>query len=601
MSKTPMLSFLCFCLVALPSWVAVMAQPAADAPGYQLAWYDDFDGDTLDTNKWIKIFSTVPTNNSLQAYLPDQVTVSGGNMVITSTDDPFNNFLYRSGQVFSVEEQKFGRWEVMAKLPTSRGMWPAIWLLPDISQYPWPSGGEIDIMENRGDQPFLTSSAFHYGTNPPFVHNFVYTEQETRRSGQSVDYHNSFHEYAVEWDADQLRFFIDDVHHHTVYTEDVGNFIGDSTGPMQLLINTAVGGTFLANPDGSTQWPQEMLVDYVNVYEPTGTIIETFENGDFELGTLGHWTVFNRGLEFSNVSVDHPQFGLGDGTLKLFGRFNNQDNYSGIEQGIRVLQAGDTLQATCKSYITSSDSISGSENRVLLKVDYFSKPNGRFGSSDYITSDAIVIANGSSPNNVWESHVLNSTAPPGAVSARVAVVFNQPSNEGGAAFIDDITFENQSLETVDVDADSLVIIRGVVGEGDNSNIDVSDDVRIGMNPGFTLNASEPPVWLQTIGTAPGFDPSAMTFTLESHANTVNVSQTIQLLNYSTGNLETVDVQNASFNVDAVKTIDLTGDLSEYRNASNNEVMAIMSWKTNGFTLLFPWQINIDKIGWTITP
>lgn len=84
---------------------------------------------------------------------------------------------YRSGLVTSNTTQKYGSWVVRAKLPTSKGMWPAIWLL---SVAPWPSEGEIDITENRGTQPTLTSSAFHYGTNQPFK--------------------NSFHTLSVEWD-----------------------------------------------------------------------------------------------------------------------------------------------------------------------------------------------------------------------------------------------------------------------------------------------------------------------------------------------------------------------------------------------------------------
>ena len=245
----------------------ISAQPPVS--GYELAWFDEFDGDELDESKWIKIFSISPTNNSLHAYLPEQVTVAGGNMVITSTDEPFNQFGYRSGQVFSTARQKYGRWEVSAKLPTSRGMWPAIWLLPDESLYLWPSGGEIDIMENRGNQPDVTSSAFHYGTNPPFVHNFVYNEQQTSRFDDLVDYHAGFHEYAAEWDEDQIRFFIDDVHYYTVFGEDVGNFVSESTQEMALLINTAIGGTFLPNPDNTSQFPQELLIDYAYVYEPS--------------------------------------------------------------------------------------------------------------------------------------------------------------------------------------------------------------------------------------------------------------------------------------------------------------------------------------------
>ena len=76
----------------------------------------------------------------------------------------------------------------MPSLPTTPGMWPAIWLLATESKFRWPSGGEIDIMENKGNRPTLTSSAFHYGTNPPFEHSYVFGEQQTQRDGKLVSY-----------------------------------------------------------------------------------------------------------------------------------------------------------------------------------------------------------------------------------------------------------------------------------------------------------------------------------------------------------------------------------------------------------------------------
>ena len=167
--------------VASSAWQAGAAPPPLS--GWDVAWYDEFAGNRLDLSKWEPVFSTNPTNNSLHAYLPSQVSVAGGNLELTSEDRSYQNLPYRSGQVVSRTAQRLGRWEVRAQLPTSRGMWPAIWLLPDVNAHPWPSGGEIDIMENRGDQPNLTSSAFHYGTNPPYHHSFVYQEQQSYEAG----------------------------------------------------------------------------------------------------------------------------------------------------------------------------------------------------------------------------------------------------------------------------------------------------------------------------------------------------------------------------------------------------------------------------------
>ena len=155
--------------------------------------------DACQHNQYHQQFST-----RLPAAASDRL---GGNLVITSENIPSRGLPYRSGQVISTLERQYGRWEVRAQLPTSTGMWPAIWLLPRTNIYPWPSQGEIDIMENRGDQPNLTSSAFHYGTNPPFVHTSEFSEQHSATAGQLENYHDSFHTYAVEWDSSKLRFF----------------------------------------------------------------------------------------------------------------------------------------------------------------------------------------------------------------------------------------------------------------------------------------------------------------------------------------------------------------------------------------------------------
>jgi beta-glucanase (GH16 family) len=248
-------------------WLPAFAQgQQTTIEGYTIAWSDDFDGDSLDTGKWTAADTNRPTNNSRQDYLPSQVAVSDGKLIIKSENVPSRGLPFRSGLVTSVSEQRYGRWEVRAKLPGTKGMWPAIWLLPDTKKHRWPSQGEIDIMENRGNEPTMTSSAFHYGTNPPYSHKFVTQNQPTSKQG-SVDYHAGFHVYACEWDPQEIRFYVDGEKHYTVTNDMTGGFLDRQTAPMQLVINTAVGGDFLDNPDDSTVWPQTFEIDYVRVWE----------------------------------------------------------------------------------------------------------------------------------------------------------------------------------------------------------------------------------------------------------------------------------------------------------------------------------------------
>ena len=262
-------------LLLVPS--TAMATP----PGWRLVWSDDFD--TLDEQKWDRITSDRPTNNSKHAYLPEQVSVADGKLVITSENKPSGELPYRSGEVISKQEQRLGRWEVRAKLPTTPGMWPAIWLLATESKSRWPSGGEIDIMENKGNRPTMTSSAFHYGTNPPFHHDYVFNEQQTSQGGKLVSYPEDYHTYAVDWLEDQLRFYVDDVNYYTVYDEDVNGYLSQHTQPMRVMLNTAVGGDFLPGPDNTTIWPQRFLIDSIRVYERDGSdVVHKLRNGSFD-------------------------------------------------------------------------------------------------------------------------------------------------------------------------------------------------------------------------------------------------------------------------------------------------------------------------------
>lgn len=442
---------LAFGSAALPASAAV--------PGYAQIWNDEFDGDALDQSKWTAETVQNPYNEEKQAYLPEQVTVSGGNMVITSTNQPHGDKDYRSGRVHSDWTHQYGRWEVRADLPTSRGMWPAIWLLPDTTQYNWPTQGEIDIMENRGHQPRLTSSAFHHGTSTPYNPQYVTQDHTTARFGQPVDFHNGFHTFAVDWDATKIRFYVDDVHHYTVYDADVSGFIGKQTAPMQMTLNTAVGGKFLGliQPDATTVWPQKFLIDYVRVYERNDAPLR-LRNGGFDAneGSLAGWTVFGNVSNRNNVSIHNEALENGVASLKLFGQSAASTNYSGVSQGISVT-GGDEVKAAVDAYIRSQDSISGTGNTVQLKIEFYNDFGGKYGTPAMLGEFSETIADGSTPNNLWRPHELTAVAPVGAVEARVALVFIQPSREAGAVHFDNLTFRNLSLPDVaDADGDGSV-------------------------------------------------------------------------------------------------------------------------------------------------
>jgi beta-glucanase (GH16 family) len=425
------------CALGAPA-AAQSASLHADA--WDLAWHDEFDGAALDLEKWTPESTNRPANNERQAYLPAQVGVSDGRLVITADNAPSGGQPYRSGRLHSNYGQQFGRWEVRAKLPTSQGMWPAIWLLPNVERYRWPSQGEIDIMENRGTQPTLTSSAFHFGTSRPYFHDYRVGEQTAARFAQPVDFHADFHAYAVEWDAAKLRFFVDDVHHLTVANGDVDGFLAKQTAPMQVVLNVAVGGDFLRDqqPGASTVWPQRMLVDYVRVYRRNRKPI-ALVNGDFEAGdgSLAGWSTFGARPHTNNVSV-HNEAARGRASLKLFGQFTGGASECGASQGITV-KAGDEVRATAESFVRSQDALAGTRNAVQMKIEFYDDFGAKRGSSQLAGEAADTIAGANSPADEWVAHEIAAVAPPGAVEARLAFVFQQTGNEPGAVHIDNAT------------------------------------------------------------------------------------------------------------------------------------------------------------------
>ena len=224
-----------------------------------------------------------PTTSG-RPIIPSRVTVSGGYLVLTADDADFGGKSYTSGKVESKWAQQFGRWEVRAKLPGTKGTWPAIWLLPEVRRYPWPSQGEIDIMEHRGDKPTLTTSAFHWGPNPR-GRKFLMDKHELAFNGRPVDFTDSFHTYAVRVgrpEASVLRRRCPPLYGSTTQIPTV--FLSGQSAPAEVLLNVAVGGDYVddAQPDETSVWPQRMLVDYVRVYVREATTKKNVSVGYLE-------------------------------------------------------------------------------------------------------------------------------------------------------------------------------------------------------------------------------------------------------------------------------------------------------------------------------
>lgn len=157
-----------------------------------------------------------------------------------------------------------GRVEARLKLPAGQGLWPAFWMLG--SSHPatgWPDCGELDIMENKGSQPSITSSAVH---GPGYAGGASFNHAYTLPTGRFAD---DFHIFAVEWDSVGAQFFVDGTLHYSITRASIersGKFVLDQ--PFYVILNLAVGGHFDGDPASDDVLPATMLVDYVRAYRP---------------------------------------------------------------------------------------------------------------------------------------------------------------------------------------------------------------------------------------------------------------------------------------------------------------------------------------------
>ena len=150
--------------------------------------------------------------------------------------------------------------------------------------------------------------------------------------------------------------------------------------------------------------------------------------------------------------------------------------------------------------------------------------------------------------------------------------------------------KNQAVETV-APPSSFNVFRGVQLSGSDSDFASSDDVVASYNPGFTLNSEEAPVWLEFFAAA----PSATNFRVESSAGTPGLEYTVEAFNFVTNSYDVIGTQTETFNTDQVVEFAVVAD---DHIDTNGDVQSRVDWRSVGFTINFPWVVNVDQTGWT---
>ncbi len=226
-----------------------------ERPGWSLTWNDEFDGDTIDTLKWIIADDHWSHNGELQYYAPDDVFLYNKTLRLKSQYRQYKGLEFTSGHIESIYYQRYGRIDIKARMPGTKGLWPALWLLP--ASRTWPP--EIDILELLGHEPNTIHMSTHWGPLPPGVSPWDVGQTATGHFSGS-DFTKDFHVFSLEWYPDSLRWLIDD-------TVRFSSTRGIPHEPMYLIMNTAIGGFWPGSPDESTVLPQYHDIDYVRFYE----------------------------------------------------------------------------------------------------------------------------------------------------------------------------------------------------------------------------------------------------------------------------------------------------------------------------------------------
>ncbi|MFT6868134.1 MAG: beta-glucanase (GH16 family) [Cyclobacteriaceae bacterium] len=237
--------------------------------GMKLIWQDEFSGTSLNTSNWNYETGTGSSgwgNNELQYYKQENTTVSDGFLTIEAKRENFSGSAYTSSRLTTQNKftVQYGRVDIRAQMPEGQGIWPALWMLGEnITTVGWPRCGEIDIMEMIGGgdgRDNEVHGTIHWDNNGERA---LFGGSRKLLSGNLSD---RFHVYSIIWDANSIKWYIDDIQYHGADISPAG--LSEFRNKFFFIMNIAVGGNWPGSPNATTLFPQKMNVDYLRVFQP---------------------------------------------------------------------------------------------------------------------------------------------------------------------------------------------------------------------------------------------------------------------------------------------------------------------------------------------
>ena len=241
------------------------AEPAA-----QYLWHDEFDGETIDTSKWTFEIGTGASgwgNNEREYYTSrkENAYVKDGVLHIRAQKEDYEGQKYTSARMLTKGKFafKYGTVEARIALPTGKGIWPAFWMLgQNIDEVSWPACGEIDIIETINDENIV------YGT-----HHWQYNGNHATYGNNTKDYYGTskelditqFHTFKMVWNEKLIAMYVDEFKYQEIDIESAKDGLEAFHKPQFFILNVAVAGNWPGFEVDDSQFPNEMLVDYIRV------------------------------------------------------------------------------------------------------------------------------------------------------------------------------------------------------------------------------------------------------------------------------------------------------------------------------------------------
>ena len=291
-----------------------------NAQNWQLVWEDDFNGSSLDQSKWVHDIGTGSQygmwgwgNGELQYYQPQNTTLNNGIAKIEVKEEPngiidsWSATSYFSSSKITTKglfNFRYGKVEARIKTIDGQGFWPAFWMLPINGS--WPCDGEIDIMEQWGNDYLTnsTSGAAHLGTCPYSSSTHFYETSSSYISSGS--YADDFHTYSVIWKEDTITWYVDETELFSLNPSSYFSIPSQSDWPFNanewyIMINLAITQ---AGPNSNTVFPNQMEIDYVRVYQENLTSVNVVSKDNtiaFPNPTSNYFSV--NILEYTNLKL----------------------------------------------------------------------------------------------------------------------------------------------------------------------------------------------------------------------------------------------------------------------------------------------------------